>query len=301
MSDITVIGLGAMGSALAATLIKHGLKVTVWNRSADKAAALIERGAQQAKSIQDAITASPVILVSVLDYPAARHILEQATQALSGHTVINLTNGTPDQARAMADWVTAQGADYVDGAVMVTPELVGGTAAFLFYSGNEPAFRQYERTLAVFGNPVYIGNNVALAAIYDLALLASMFGMFGGYLHAAALLRSEGISVTEVAPMIMSLLKAMIELYPDIAEQVDTGEQPTPSSNNAMMAVALKNIIDGSREQGVLDELMVPVWSLFERGTRQGLGEQDIAALVPLLARGARLAPSTHTPSMEPA
>ncbi len=36
MSDISVIGLGAMGSALARTLLQNGYAVTVWNRTAGK-------------------------------------------------------------------------------------------------------------------------------------------------------------------------------------------------------------------------------------------------------------------------
>lgn len=62
------------------------------------------------------------------------------------------------------------------------------------------------------GGPHYVGGNIALAAIHDLALLSSMFGMFSGYIHAAALLRSESIAASEVTPMIMALLNAMIEL-----------------------------------------------------------------------------------------
>ena len=45
MTDISVIGLGDMGSALAQTLLKNGYSVTVWNRSADKADPLMAAGA----------------------------------------------------------------------------------------------------------------------------------------------------------------------------------------------------------------------------------------------------------------
>jgi 3-hydroxyisobutyrate dehydrogenase-like beta-hydroxyacid dehydrogenase len=40
MNDITIIGLGVIGAALAQTLLKNGYKVTVWNRSPEKAEAL---------------------------------------------------------------------------------------------------------------------------------------------------------------------------------------------------------------------------------------------------------------------
>jgi 3-hydroxyisobutyrate dehydrogenase-like beta-hydroxyacid dehydrogenase len=45
MSEITVIGLGNMGSALARALLESGCAVTVWNRSLQKAAPLADNGA----------------------------------------------------------------------------------------------------------------------------------------------------------------------------------------------------------------------------------------------------------------
>jgi 3-hydroxyisobutyrate dehydrogenase-like beta-hydroxyacid dehydrogenase len=45
MSDVTVIGLGNMGSTLARAFIENRRPVTVWNRSPEKATPLVEKGA----------------------------------------------------------------------------------------------------------------------------------------------------------------------------------------------------------------------------------------------------------------
>ena len=58
MSDVSVIGLGAMGSALAEALLKSGLSVTVWNRSPARADALVAKGAVAAGSVNEAVEAS---------------------------------------------------------------------------------------------------------------------------------------------------------------------------------------------------------------------------------------------------
>ena len=50
MSDISVIGLGAMGSALARTLLQNGYAVTVWNRTAEKAGPLVSAGTTAPRS-----------------------------------------------------------------------------------------------------------------------------------------------------------------------------------------------------------------------------------------------------------
>ncbi|MGM8226976.1 NAD(P)-dependent oxidoreductase [Cellvibrio sp. ARAG 10.3] len=283
MSDVTIVGLGAMGKALAETLMTQGLAVSVWNRSAEKVKSLVAKGATASADAASAISASELVLISVLDYQAVKDILASATQVLAGRTIVNLTNGTPSQVRDMAAWVEKLGGKYLDGGVMVTPELVGGPEAFVFYSGPHTVYKQHQKVLTMLGGPVYVGESFALAAIYDLALLSAMFGMFAGYIHAAALLRSENIPVTDVTPMIMSMLNAMIELFPQTAQEIDTGLYPQPSSNNTMMAAGLKNILDASREQGVQEDLMQPIWKLFQQASTSGLGDKDISALPRLL------------------
>jgi 3-hydroxyisobutyrate dehydrogenase-like beta-hydroxyacid dehydrogenase len=75
MTSVTVIGLGQMGFALADLMLKAGKSVSLWNRSPEKAAALVLRGAVFAETPAAAIAASPVTLVCVYDYDAARQIL----------------------------------------------------------------------------------------------------------------------------------------------------------------------------------------------------------------------------------
>jgi 3-hydroxyisobutyrate dehydrogenase-like beta-hydroxyacid dehydrogenase len=283
MSGITVLGLGAMGSAIAGALIENDHAVSVWNRSAGKADSLVARGAREAVTVADAIGANAVVVVCVLDYAAVRDALGDAATSLAGRTLVNLTNGTPEQARAMADWTRRHGAAYVDGGVMVTPDLLGTPDAVVLYSGDADAYLARKDVLDALGAGVWLGDDPATAALYDIALLSAMFGMFGGFLHAAALLRSEGLPVTAAAPMIESLLEAMIALLPQTAIEIDSAAYPEPMSNNRMMAGALKNILDGSTGQGLSPDLMQPIWELFQRGVEEGLGDHDIAALVQLI------------------
>ena len=100
MSKVTVIGLGNMGSALACTLIENGCTVTVWNRSAEKAASLLEKGAALAPSASADIAASPLIIVCVTNYAAANQILGDVAANLSGKLLVHFTSGSPQDACA---------------------------------------------------------------------------------------------------------------------------------------------------------------------------------------------------------
>lgn len=107
MSDVAVIGLGRMGSALAKALVTSGKSVTVWNRSQGKAEALERIGALKAETPAAAIASSSTLIVCLSDYAATSILLDEArvTDLLQGKTLIQLTSGTPKQARHLEQWV----------------------------------------------------------------------------------------------------------------------------------------------------------------------------------------------------
>src|ERR1035441_7734214 len=97
---VTVIGLGLMGSALAQAFSKAGHELTVWNRSVGKTAPF-EGSARIARTVQDAVAGSSTVVVSLLDYGAASSILRtpEVERLIAGTTVVQLTTGTPADAR----------------------------------------------------------------------------------------------------------------------------------------------------------------------------------------------------------
>src|SRR4051812_28976021 len=98
MSDVSVIGLGKMGAALASTLLQSGRSVTVWNRSADKAAALVEAGATLAPSVAAAVAASPVTVTCVKSHYTTAELLRPVGAVLAGKTIIDRSTGGAKEA-----------------------------------------------------------------------------------------------------------------------------------------------------------------------------------------------------------
>ncbi len=101
MSEISMIGLGAMGSALARALLKSGHGLTVWNRTPQKMEPFAALGAETAESALEAVQASPLIMVCIDNYAATKQLLSSDDVAphLAGRTVIQLGTGTPKEAR----------------------------------------------------------------------------------------------------------------------------------------------------------------------------------------------------------
>ncbi|MFB0842231.1 NAD(P)-dependent oxidoreductase [Paenibacillus oleatilyticus] len=284
-TPVTVIGLGMMGSALAEAFLKAGHPTTVWNRSAEKADALVAKGAILVASPAEAVSASPLIVVCVLDYEAVHEIMGPAGGLLAGRTVMNLTNGKPEQARKAAKWAAEQGADYLDGGIMAVPQMIAGPEAFLLYSGSLEAFETYRRELDVLGASNYLGEDAGLAAFYDLALLSAMYGMFGGFYHAVALVGTEKVEASAFTALVVPWLQAMLASLPLQAQAMDANVHATDVSSLYINKIGFVNLIEASQEQGISTELVAPLQALVDRAVAEGYGADGLSRLAGLLKK----------------
>lgn len=282
--SVTVLGLGAMGTALARAFLAAGHAVTVWNRTPGKAGDLVAAGAAEAPTVEAAVTASRLVVVCLWDHRSVHETLDPVAGALAGRVVVNLTNGTPAQGRELGSWAQEQGVALLDGGIMAVPPMIGTPAAFVLYSGPREAFDAHRETLDALGDSVYAGADHGLAALYDLALLSAMYGAMMGELHAFAMVRSAGVEAAEFVPLLQRWTSAVGGFQERTAELVDARDYARDvASNLGMQAAAYHNLIDAAHEQGVSPELIAPLYPLMLRRVAEGHGHEDNAGLIELL------------------
>ncbi|KAA8643952.1 hypothetical protein EYZ11_006356 [Aspergillus tanneri] len=278
--SVSILGLGAMGTALASQYLSHNYKTTVWNRSPEKARPLVDKGASHASSIPDALL-NDLIIICLVDNPSVTQTLTPALSSLTGKTIVNLTNGTPNQAREISSLVTSHGARYIHGGIMAVPAMVGTPHAVLLYSGeSEETFNTIQGDLTLLGAPKYLGADAGSASLHDLALLSGMYGLFSGFFHASGLVKSKGTSVSGFLDLLKPWLGAMTAYLGILAKQIDEGKYETEGSNLAMQLVAIQNIVAAGEEQGVSSDLIFPIRGLIERAVADGQGKADLSALI---------------------
>ncbi|MYV58848.1 NAD(P)-binding domain-containing protein, partial [Streptomyces sp. SID4931] len=88
-TPLTLLGLGAMGAALARTWLAAGHPLTVWNRSPGRTAELAAAGARVAATAAEAVAASPLVVTCLLDDASVREALAEAD--LTGRDLVDLT------------------------------------------------------------------------------------------------------------------------------------------------------------------------------------------------------------------
>lgn len=280
---VSVLGLGMMGTALAAAFLKAGHPTTVWNRSPAKTGPLVAQGATPAQTGPDAVSASPLVVVCLMTYDNVEEVLHPLAAGLAGKTLVNLTNGTPTQARELAAWAEQQGARYLDGGIMAVPQMIAGPQAYILYSGPQEAFDAHRETLAVLGGTKYVGTDPGFAALHDLALLTGMYGMFMGVVQAFALVRAENLSATEFAEPLVAWVSAMLSGAPELAKAIDSGQHLTDVSSLAVNQAAFPNFLATFREQGISGELFEPFQTILDRAIKEGYGADGLSRIADLL------------------
>ncbi|EIV93402.1 NAD(P)-dependent oxidoreductase [Frankia sp. QA3] len=280
---VTVIGLGLMGSALAAVLLDAGCPTTVWNRSAHKAQSLVDRGARLTGTPREAVEASPFVIVCVLDYDVLYSVLAPSVDALAGKVLVNLTSGSPEQAREAMAWARSHGADYLDGAIMTTPPGVGSPEMMFLYGGPDDVFDAHRQTLAFLGDPLHLGDDPGLASLYDVALLGLMWSTLTGWLHGTALVGAEKTSATTFTPFAVRWLTAVAGFLTTYAPQVDAGRYPGDDATVDVQIASIDHLLHAAASRGVDNALPELLKSVMEQARAAGHGSDSYASVIEVL------------------
>lgn len=285
MTNVSVIGLGMMGSAIARRFMAQGMDVTVWNRSSAASLVLEANGAKVADTATAAISASETIIICVYDYDASNDVLNtcDVKAALAGRTIVQLTSGTPEQARASEAWANDVGAHYLDGAILGFPADIGTPSNSVIYSGHPDTYERCKLVLSALGGSYdYVGADVGAAAVLDNSILVTYFAAHFGMMHGAALCASAGISLDTYHRASVPFLAGMSDVLQRSVEMIDRGSYETDQSTIGIRSAVLHHIAALSDENGVDNSLVHCMQTLADRAMAEGHGSHSPAALFEL-------------------
>ncbi|MET9952887.1 NAD(P)-binding domain-containing protein [Streptomyces sp. NPDC006339] len=284
---VTVIGLGEMGFALADAFLTGGHPTTVYNRTPEKADPLAAKGAKPAPTVREAVAAAPLVVISVKGGTTARTLLESAGDALPGRAVLNLTDGTSADARAVAEWVTAQGARYLHGQIMTIAPGIGGAETVIFYGGSETVFHDFHPALRLLGGRgTLISADAGLPALYGMAVHGTMWGALNGFLHAAALLTSEGVEVKRFLDHAGPSVAALTASLPMLADEVDRGAYATRYGALQHHRPSVEDLVRESEARNIDTGLPGYTLGLVDKAMEDGHADDSYARLIEYFRKG---------------
>ena len=287
---VTIIGTGRMGSALAAALFNKGFATTVWNRTASKTERLSRLGLRVAASVLEAVNEADVVIVNINNYDSTVELLRRPDieSALHGKILVQLTSGTPDEAREMESWARQCGIRYLDGAIWSAPMMIGTPQCMLLYSGSEELFDRLKPVLIAFGeNTRFLGNEIGQASALDVAVLAgvvmnALFGFFQGYLVC----EGENVPVETYLQFVKNVLPRMEAIITRYYGKLQSKDYTADQSSLEGWSVGTKMLIGWGRNHGADHCIADAQLSLFEKAIKAGKGQSDFAYLCEVLRKG---------------
>jgi len=283
--NIALLGTGLMGEPLARRLLAEGHTVTVWNRSADKTAALAAEGAAVAASPHEAIAGADWTITMLANADALQEVLlnNDARAALAGKRVLNMATIGPHEARTLHGEVTAAGGEFMECTVLGSvPEASAGTLILMF-GGTSGQFEAAQPLLAAFGaNPLYIGE-VGKAATLKLAMNQLIAGLTSAFALSLGLVQREGLDVDQF----MAVLRDSALYAPTFDKKLKRMQQRHYAEPNFPVEHLLKDVHlmeDAARKDGLDASLMATIARLLEQAEDRGLAQEDYSALFEAIA-----------------
>jgi 3-hydroxyisobutyrate dehydrogenase-like beta-hydroxyacid dehydrogenase len=270
-----------MGAALARAIQRAGHDLTVWNRSPAKMQPFIDDGVAGAADVASAITASPVILICIDNYAVTDTMLrsDDIVPLLAGRTVVQLSTGTPKEAREASEWMIAREVAYLDGAILCGPKSIATDDAQILLSGDAAAYARAGKLLQCLGGTVrYLGTNTGAASALDLAWLTTYYGRFIAIIHAASLCRSEDVGIDD-----------FVSLFPDdpdirgYAQVIHDESFHERTATLQVWGAALQRIQQQGVDASISTEFPDLVAGFFKKAVDAGYGEENVMALVKVL------------------
>ncbi len=174
MANVTVLGLGAMGSRMAIRLLNAGHRVTVWNRSPERAEPLVVRGALIAASPGEGVEDAEFAIAMLRDDDGSREVWLGQSGALdglpSGAVAIESSTLTVGWVRELSERCEAHGARFLDAPVAGSrPQAEAGQLIYLV-GGEAATFARAEPLLKAMGGVVHHVGASGSGAALKLAL-----------------------------------------------------------------------------------------------------------------------------------
>jgi len=254
MDRVAVLGLGLMGSALARAFVAGGRSPVVWNRSPERGEPFESLDATVAPTVPDAVRAADVVVVCVQDYGVSSSLLDdpEAIAALAGKSIVQVSSGTPGQAREASEWAASHGIGYLDGAIMASPQAIGTEAAMVLYSGLSGTYDRVSELLADFGGTgLLVGEDPATAAAIDNSLLSMYYAVLLGTLNGAGICEAFDVPQSTLRDLATALMPTLGDVVVRTLDMVASGDYRSDHSTISTTAGALGHIAAVTSEAGV--------------------------------------------------
>lgn len=203
-TTVGFIGLGSMGLPMAMNLLRAGYPLRVYNRTADKAASLVEQGAQLVAHPADVVEPGGTVITMLANDQALEAVTLGETGILAnlGSDGIHLSMSTiaPATAQHLAQRHDQQGSHYLAAPVFGRPEAAAAAKLWICLSGQPAVKERIQPLLKVLGQGIFdFGDRPERANVVKLAGNFLIVSAIEAMAEAYTLAEKNGIDREQIA------------------------------------------------------------------------------------------------------
>jgi len=284
------LGLGVMGTGMATRLVEAGYEVRVHNRTAAKAAPVVEAGARAVDTAAEAVDGAGLVVVSLADEPAVEKVLfgDAAPRLAEGALVVDTSTVSPDFARDAARRLAAMGVRRVEACVFGNPMQARSGELRVLTAGDPADVDAARGVLEAVGKDIRHFGPPGSAAVMKLVLNMLIGTEIAALAEAAELGRGAGLDRDAVLDCVASSGVASMVMAFRAAIMRERRYEPA-AFRTRLMAKDLRHAVDLAAVAGGGLPLAERALEIVTRAIDRGDGDKDLAVLAE------HASPGTHT------
>lgn len=283
---IGFLGLGIMGSRMAANLLERGHEVNVWNRTRGPEAQLVGRGARAASSPADAAEGVDCVVAMLTGPDAVDQVLfgeGGVADELEGKLFVNMSTVSPAYSRGLAQRLRERGVRFMDAPVSGSKKPAEDGTLVILAGGDEADVSSMEPAFAAMGRRTVHCGDAGTGSMMKMSvnlLLGVMMQGLSEMLHfgeKGGLDREQMLDVVLEGPLSNILYQLKRDMYL-------SGTYP-PQFPLMHMDKDLGFVLETAFDTGADIPASTAVRYQYERALKDGFGEEDFAAVIKALGR----------------
>jgi 3-hydroxyisobutyrate dehydrogenase-like beta-hydroxyacid dehydrogenase len=275
MANITFLGTGLIGGALAEAAARRGDHVSAWNRTATKAKALEAFGVHAFEALPEAVAHADRVHIALADDHAVDSVLDAAGEGLRRVVVIDHSTTSPAGTAERAKRLEARGIAFLHAPVFMSPKMCREAGGMMLVAGALATFTRAEPGLrAMTGRLEYLGERRDLAAANKLFGNAMIIAICGGLADVYAMAASLDIAPRDAHALFGKFNPTGVLTYRGAA--MAEGDY-SPSFELTMARKDARLMIESARGQelAILPAIAQRMDALIQRG----FGSDDLGVL----------------------
>ena len=281
MAKVTVLGMGAMGTRMAFSLIRAGHELTVWNRSPDKTKPLAEAGAAVTITPREAVRGAEYVISMVRDNEASKAVWLGENGALLEMlpTAIAIESSTLTVAwiKELSQQFQQQQIAFVDAPVAGTRPQAEAAKLIYFVGGERGIFERVEPILQTMGSEVHHVGKVGSGMAIKLAVNSLFAIQVSAVSELIVMLRQSGLEVSAAWEIIAAT--PVCSPAAAMAGKATIAQKFAPLFPISLVNKDLKYAIAITKENQIDLSLLKATQKMYASAIEQGYGEDNITGI----------------------